>query len=166
MATKKRKGRTIASRKESISARKPKTMKSILKGQTKLSKSFKESLAVAGAVAGPGKLSKAFKGGGKVIERLIRKGSPKGKPFKKSATTPKEIKAEGAARKRTGSQPRAEKVTPRKPRTKAQIKKQLDRDLETDQMKQTLFTRKKVRALTKASKGRKTSKLKASRKAK
>lgn len=59
MATKKRS--TIKSRKEKISARKPKTLSSILKGQTKLSRSFKESVGIAATVAGPGKILKAGK---------------------------------------------------------------------------------------------------------
>jgi hypothetical protein len=68
MATKKRS--TIKSRKESISARKPKTLSSILKGQTKLSKSFKESLGIGAAIAGPGKFLKPIKKVAKVVKKL------------------------------------------------------------------------------------------------
>jgi hypothetical protein len=72
MATKKRS--TIKSRRESISATKPKTLSSILKGQTKLSRSFKESLAIGAAVAGPGKFLKPLK---KVADLAkAKKGTP------------------------------------------------------------------------------------------
>jgi hypothetical protein len=86
MATRKRTGgRTIKSRKEQIRARKPKTLASILKGQTKLSKSFKESVGIAGALAGPGKFFRVAKSAKELA--ALKKGVPAfGKTLEKATS--------------------------------------------------------------------------------
>jgi hypothetical protein len=62
----KKKRRTIKSRKESISARKPKTtVGSLIKESQRLTKSFKESVIIGAALAGPGKFIQA----GKIFKR-------------------------------------------------------------------------------------------------
>ncbi len=70
MATRKRS--TIKSRKEEIRARKPKTVGGLIKESQRLSRSFKESVAVGGAIVGPGKFGK---GAAKIAQKIkaIRK---------------------------------------------------------------------------------------------
>lgn len=109
MATRKRS--TIKSRRESISARKPKTLKSILKGQTKLSRSFKESLAIGAAVVGPGKILKPLK---KVADLAkAKKGTPSFASTLEKATA-KATKKNKALEKRARKQLENVKTKPSK----------------------------------------------------